>query len=180
MTEDTLRSIIDSRVAQSIGSGLSDPVASDRAKAEKYYKGEPRGDEKDGRSKVVSRDVAEAIDSMMPSIMKIFCGGGEVVAFTPRSLEDEKQAKRETDYVNWLFMEENPGFQITYDWVKDALLKRLGTVKVWWDEQRYSKREEYEGLTDAEFLTLFLDPKLTMVEHTSYPDPNAGPQGAAA
>jgi hypothetical protein len=182
MTEDTLRSIIDGKIAQAIGGGLSgDSVAADRKKAESYYRGEKMGDEKAGRSQVVSRDVAEAIDQMMPAIMKIFCGGGEVVAFTPRGLEDEKQAKQETDYVNWIFREQNDGFQITYDWVKDALMKRLGVVKVWWDEQKYSKREQYEGLTDGEFLALLLDPKMTLVEHTSYPDPDAaGPQGAAA
>jgi hypothetical protein len=181
MDDGKLRAILDHKIANSLGSGQSDPIAAERTKAEKMYRGEPQGDEKPGRSKVVSRDVAEAVDGAMPALMKIFLGGDKVVEFEPENDGDESQAARETDYVNWIWRQQNPGFMVGYEWAKDALLKKLGTAKVWWEEKTCSKQQTYEGLTDLEYQQLLADPKLELVEHSEYTDPAAGdaPAGAA-
>ena len=54
--------------------------------------------------------------------MDIFAGSDEVVRFEPVGPEDEAAAQQETDYVNHVFMQQNPGFMILYSFIKDALL----------------------------------------------------------
>jgi hypothetical protein len=77
--------------------------------------------QRDGRPlQVVSRDVAEAVDAMMPPLVKIFVSGDEVVRFEPTRPEEEEQAKQATDYVNWIWQQQNDGFSIFHTWFKDG------------------------------------------------------------
>jgi hypothetical protein len=146
-------------------------LAQERALAERYYRGDRLGNELDGRSQVVSRDVAEAVDAMLPSLMRIFAGGDEVVRFEPVGPEDEEAARQATDYVNWIWNRQNDGFSIFYTWFKDALLKKVGIVKIWWDEADEARRETYEGLSEAEWRLVSEDPAVEVIEHRAYPDP---------
>jgi hypothetical protein len=173
MTEDDLRRLVDLKMANSVGSGTSgDLITKDRLKAEKYYRGEPFGDERPGHSKVVSRDVAEAVDSMMPSLMKIFSAGDEVVTFNATKAEEEAAAAQATDYVNWIWNQQNDGYANFHAWIKDALLKKLGTVKIWWEESARYTRDSYANLDDGEFQALLTDDDLELLEHTATPDPS--------
>jgi hypothetical protein len=80
----------------------------------------------------------------MPSLMDIFAGSDEVVRFEPVGLEDEAAAQQETDYVNHVFMQQNPGFMILYSFIKDALLSKTGIVKVWWEEREEELRADFQ------------------------------------
>ncbi|MBV9522746.1 MAG: hypothetical protein JO010_08135, partial [Alphaproteobacteria bacterium] len=148
-------------------------LSQERRQAERFYKGEAFGNEIDGRSQVVSRDVAEAVDSMMPSLMRIFSSGDQVVRFNPSKPGAEAMADQATDYVNWIWAQQNEGFQVFHAWFKDALLKKTGIIKIWWDASEDATRESYEGLTDAELEALRLDPGITITQHQEYPDPSA-------
>ena len=68
--------------------------------------------------------------------------------------EDEAAAAQETDYVNHVFMQQNPGFMVLYSFIKDALLSKVGIVKVWWEEREEEQRETYYDLTDDQFALL--------------------------
>jgi hypothetical protein len=92
---------------------------------------------------VVSTDVADTIEGLMPNLMDIFAGSDEVVRFEPVGPEDESAAAQETDYVNHVFMQQNPGFMVLYSFIKDALLSKVGIVKVWWEEREEESRETY-------------------------------------
>src|SRR3954471_6654231 len=104
-----------------------------------------------GRSKAVSTDVSDTIEGMMPQLMDIFAGTDEVVRFEPVGPEDEEAAQQETDYVNHVFMQKNPGFMILYGFIKDALLSKTGIVKVWWEEREEEERETYYDLSEDQF-----------------------------
>ena len=160
MTDVELRAVLQSRINNSIGSrpgGQSDQISQDRSKALRYYRGDPFGNEQEGRSQVVSRDVAEAVDSIMPSLVRVFASGEEVVRFEPFGQEDEEAAQQQTDYVNYLFAQRNAGFTVLYDWMKAALLFRLSFAKVWWDESEEVSVERYSGLTEPEVQALYAD-----------------------
>ena len=144
----------------------------DRGRAMKFYLGEPFGNEVEGRSQVVSRDVAEAVDGMMPSLMRLFASGSSVVRFEPRTPQDEPLAQQATDFVNWLWSSQNPGFANFYEWFKDALLYRLGVLKIWWDAQPEVTTATYRGLTDAELATLLGQEGVEPIAHSAAPDPN--------
>lgn len=154
--------------------GINDSELSDaRALALKYYNGEPFGNEIEGRSQVVSRDVLDVIESALPQLLKVFVSGDQVVKFEPKGPEDEAAAEQETDYVNHVVMEKNPGFKIFYSWFKDALLSKNGYVKAYYEEEDEVEAESYQGLTDGQLQMLLQDENITVLEHTETPDTQA-------
>ncbi|RTE92299.1 hypothetical protein D6B98_15910 [Bradyrhizobium sp. LVM 105] len=151
-------------------------LSSDRSDAMDYYLGDMSKDmpAADGRSRAVSTDVADTIEGLMPQLMDIFAGSDEVVRFEPVGPEDEEAAQQETDYVNHVFMQQNPGFMTLYAFVKDALLSKVGVVKVWWEEREVEERETYLDLTEEQFARVVAEVEasggaLEIVEHSSRP-----------
>ena len=173
LTDDDLRAITDAEMRQAIGY-WSGKLANQREKALVYYQGEARLDltppEIEGRSSVVSTDVRNVIESMLPQLMVRFAGGETVVEFEPTKPGDEQRAQQATDYVNYLYNVRNNGEAVTYVWMKDALLSKRGFLKVWWDERSEDKREEYRGLSDVELAQLMEDDEVEVLEQRSYPD----------
>ena len=122
MTDLEIVAIIEDREAKAESATLAEA----RAKALDYYMGEPFGNEVEDRSQIVSRDVFEVVEWIKPSIMRIFCGGDEVVKFEPTGPEDVDAAAQETAYINYLMLERGDGFTTMYEWFNDALLGRNG------------------------------------------------------
>ncbi len=148
-------------------------LSEERADAMDYYLGDVSKDmpSQAGRSKAVSTDVSDTIEGLMPALMDIFAGSDEVVRFEPVGPEDEEAAQQETDYVNHVFMQQNPGFMILYGFIKDALLSKTGIVKVWWEEREQEERETYYDLTEEQFAMLSMaveesDGAMEIVAHT--------------
>lgn len=121
-----------------------------------YYLGLPLGNEVDGRSQVVSWDVFETVEGAMPSFIEPFFSGDDIGEFLPRGPEDEKYAEQATEYINWIIKDQNPGFLIFMDWLKDGLLSKVGVIRGKWVKQDPEK-VEYEGLTDDQLALLVND-----------------------
>jgi hypothetical protein len=122
-------------------------LSDDRAGALDHYHGRPYGNEQEGRSAIVSRDLAEAIDWAMPAIMRVFTQSGSLGEFDPVGPEDEDAATQESDYVNQVIMKDNAGFILLHDAIKDTLLLKNGYVKHGWDVTTKITEDEYSGLT---------------------------------
>lgn len=150
MDEQTLAGLLEQEAAQAVGYS-QDEIGAQQDLALQYYHGEPFGDEIAGRSQVVSRDVAEVVDWLMPDLIRIFMSGDEVVAFDPVGQEDEAFAEQATQYVNHVFWRDNPGFRIMHAWFKDALLQKVGVVKVWWDDSERKQRRRYVDQSQEAF-----------------------------
>src|SRR5678809_23302 len=148
-------------------------LSDQRAKALDYYYAEPYGDEVDGRSQVVTSEVKDAVEGILPPLMAIFTSGDEIVRFEPQRPEDEKAAQQATDYINYIFSRLNNGFFALYCATKDALLQKNGYVKVYWEEYEDVEKETYEDLNDVEFQSLQMGGDLELIEHTEKPDPMA-------
>ncbi len=129
-------------------------VASDQEKALRYYHGELFGNEEEGHSTVISRDVASTIDGIMPDLIRVFVSGDNVVEFQATKPGDEAIAEQATDYINYIYFKDNDGFSITHNWAKDGLMNKIGVVKACWDEVEDKKRETYEGLSEEALLLL--------------------------
>jgi hypothetical protein len=149
----TLRALISAQKADALAATQSAKLTLERERAERYYMGDMEMDlpAEEGRSTAYSSDVADTVEGLMPHLMDIFCGSDEVVRFEPVGPEDEEAAQQETDYVNHVFMQQNPGFMVLYSFLKDALLLKNGVVKVWWDTREEEKEETYSDLSDDEF-----------------------------
>lgn len=175
LTDEDVKSIIDAELATALGVESSE-LSDQRRKALAYYYAEPKGDlappEIEGRSSVVSPDVRNTIESMLPQLVAKFVGGDKVVQFEPTKPGDEPKAEAATDYLNYLFFKKNDGHNITVTWAKDGLLQKRGIVKCWWDTRAEEKREEYKGLTDVELARVMDDSEVEIepLEHKSYPD----------
>ena len=70
LSDEELVSIIESHRRNSLGDESSD-LSSERAEAMNRYHGKPYGDEQDGRSQVVSKDLADTVGWMMPAVIKV-------------------------------------------------------------------------------------------------------------
>lgn len=176
MSDDEVRYITDREINDSYNWTFG-KIAEERTKALQYYMGLPEGDLSapsiPGRSSIVSTDVSDTVEWMLPALIEIFTAGDDVVEFTPRRESDEDGARQTTDVVNHVFYQMNPGWFVLYTWFKDTLLQKNGIVKAWWDNTPERAREEYEHLTDAQFAMLMQDPTVEPVEHSAYPDPLA-------
>jgi hypothetical protein len=150
--------------------GYDGEISFQREEAIKYYYALPFGNEVDGRSQYVDSTVQDTIEWIKPSLMRVFASGDEMVKFTPYGPEDVQAAEQATDYVNYVFTKDNPGWEILYSWFHDALLQKNGIVKVWWDEYPETQREEYRGLTDMEFEVLTANKDVKVIEHEEYYD----------
>ena len=153
--------------------------ASDRITALDYYLGNALGNEVDGRSQVVQTEVADVIEMMMPSLMKIFGSSDDFVKFEPRGPEDVEAAAQATDYVNFILNADNDGFVILHNFLKDALLFKMGVVKHYYDETENVIEDVYEGLTDDELTALISDDDVDVVEQEAreYGESVMGPNG---
>ena len=168
LTNEEVLAAIDAAEAAAFGPKSSE-IATDRADALDRYLGKPYGDEKAGRSQVVSRDISDVVEGVAANVLKPFVGGDRVVVFNPRGPEDELAAQQETDYVNFVVMERNNGFVILNSAIKDALLLRNGYVKLGWAKRDDVTIEPYKGLDDEELALLMEDEDVEIVEHTEYP-----------
>ncbi len=92
----------------------------------------------------------------------------EVVTFNPVGPEDVQPSEQETDYINHVFMNQNPGFLVLYSFLKDALLEKVGIVKVWWEEREQEHRETYYDKTDDEYALIVSNPDVEVIEHTEH------------
>jgi hypothetical protein len=169
-----LKALLQAEKADALASNSSSELSAQRTTALNYYNGDMGKDMPtlDGRSSVVSSDVADTIDGLMPSLMEIFAGGDDVVQFEPVGQEDVKAAEQETDYVNYVFQQKNHGFLILHTFIKDALLSKLGVVKVWTEEYDEDEEEEYQDIPDDGFQIILSDPDVELTAHTPKPQPD--------
>jgi hypothetical protein len=142
LTVSEQRAIIGERLMHSSDTELQDQ----REAGMNAYYGRPYGNEQDGRAQVVSKDIMDTVEWIMPSLMEVFCLQ-QAVQFDPVGPEDEEAAKQETAYVTHVLWKKNPGFMILYEWMKSALLLKNGYVKTWWQDEEKVAFEEYSGLT---------------------------------
>jgi len=164
MRNSELLALLGQQLENSIGF-LEGNIASERRTAFKYYLGKPYGNEIEGRSQVVTQDVLEVVENILPSLLRIFTAGEQIVKFDPQGPEDQEMAEQCTDYVNYIFMKDNPGFMILYTMFKDALLQKNGFVKHYYKEIEKNTTEEYADLTDVEYNSLLIDDSVTIDEH---------------
>jgi hypothetical protein len=167
-----LKAILSAEKQDALAAVTASKLSKERADAMDYYLGDVSADIPDepGRSKAVSSDVADTIEGLMPSLMDIFCSGDEVVKFSPVGPEDVQAAEQETDYVNHVFMQQNPGFLVLYSFIKDALLQKVGIVKVWTEDDKEGSRETYYNQQPDALAMILQQPGLEVVEHTENED----------
>ena len=171
MDDAELQSIITQDLVDAVSYVDSD-LSPTRAKGTEYYRGDLFGNEVEGNSKVVAMEVRDTVSAMLPSLMRVFFSSENVVEFAPRGPEDTKMAQQATDYCNYIYQNDNSGFLTTYAIFKDALVRKCGIAKFWWEDEEKVRIEEYTGLDDQTLEMLMQEPGGEVKIITSYPDPS--------
>lgn len=152
LNEDEIVTRLKNEAGSAIGAHDS-LLADDIEKLNDYYHGKPYGNEVEGRSKFVTREVYETVEGIMPYMSKVFFSSDKAVIFDPEDEDDVLAAQQETEYVNWVFYRNNPGFKIGYTWIKDGLMNKVGYVKAV-RETKEPVKETYENQTEDQIAML--------------------------
>ena len=176
MAQNELMSIIQAEIDDAIGFIESETVEQRKQALEAYLR-QPYGNEVEGKSQIVTGEVAEAIDGALPSLVRIFTGSDNIVVFEPQGPKDEASAKQATDYCNWVFNRDNAGVAILHDWFKDALMQKNGIVKAYWEDKEDITKERYFDLSNDELAMLMSDETMEIVEQDTTEFPIFDPMG---
>jgi hypothetical protein len=124
-------------------------------------------------------DVRDTVQGILPSLMRIFFGPERVVEFAPQGPEDVQSAEQATDYVDFIFKRDNQGFKILHSAFKDALVRKCGIVKYWWDESVEVRAESFSMLDEQSMMMLTEDPDVEISAVREYPVPGTEPMNEA-
>lgn len=173
LTEEEILNIVSAEMSQASTGAFNTEIDGNREDSLDYYLGNPRGDEEDGRSQIVSTDVADAVEWILPQIIKALVSKGPVVEFDAVSEQDEVQAELETEFTHEVFMKDNEGFLNLYEFVKDALLQKNGIFKIYYAETDKVKTASYSGLNNQQVEMLMAEQNVEMVAMEQEPDMQA-------
>ena len=176
MDEAEVHRIVDGLIQHAI-SYIEDELSPDRALATDYYKGRPLGNEQTGRSQFVMTPVRDTVLAQLPDLLRVVFGPEKPVEFRPRGPEDVAAAEQATDYVNYVFSEENPGFFRTLAVLKDGLIRKTGAYKWRWDDSSGTQAYSLAGVSEEQLMILGQDPsvQINKVSPEPVPAPNAPP-----
>lgn len=153
MDDEEFRSVVADAMQQSV-QYVDNELSIERARATEFYLGKPFGNEEEGRSQVVLTEVRDAVDGMIPSLLRVFFGPEHVVEFVPTRADNVQQAEQKTDYVRYVFEEDNAGFLQALSVLKDGLIRKIGIFKWRWDTSNETRAYKMEGVTKEELTAL--------------------------
>lgn len=153
MTDEQLAAIVEQQ-CKSASTFSNSELSKDRSKALDYYLGKPFGNEVEGRSAVVSTDVFDTVEGMLPALLEIFTASNRIVECEPYGPEDEVPARQQTEAANYVLFKQNNATLVFYTWFKDALLSKVGIVKYFYETEDEYRIETYASLNEEELNTL--------------------------
>jgi hypothetical protein len=162
MSEGELSAILDGWITDSRSFDRSD-LSLNREWAIRFYDGECDIPSQEGRSQVVSHDVADALEWILPALLRIFTSASQIAIYEPQTPEDEIGAKQATACINHLFLNECEGYRVVKDAMHDGLLHGNGPVKSWFEARPQYKVEVVRGLNEMELQALLSEPDLDEV-----------------
>ena len=165
LSERDIQSIAQSAVENCVDFVESE-VAPSRIKAQRYYEGEVDIGEEEGRSTIVATKVRDVIRSIKPSLMRVFLQTDRAVEFIPSGPDHVQFAEQATKFVNYKF-EELGGYRVLADAIHDALLKKNGIVKAYYDTTVEGEIYDFNNLNDMEFTAIVNDDGIEVVEHVT-------------
>jgi len=165
MTEDEVQSIAKDALQSAI-SFVESEIADDRIKSQRYFEGETDIGQEDGRSKIVSTKVRDTIRAIKPSLMRVILSSENPVEFVPTSQEDVQGAEQATKYAHWKFQQLD-GYRLLNDAIHDALVKKTGVLKIWWEDNTEATIHSYSNVTEEEMMAIVNEEDVTVIEHST-------------
>ena len=164
MDDDEVQSIVKDALDSAI-SFVESEIAEDRIKSQRYFEGEVDIGQEDGRSKIVATKVRDTIRAIKPSLMRVFLSAENPVEFIPTTQEDVVGAEQATKYAHWKFQQLN-GYRLLNDAIHDALIKKTGVIKIWWEDNTEAEIHSYTNVSEEEMYAIVNDENVTVLEHS--------------
>jgi len=162
LTRDQIDNTISNAIKEAVNFVESE-IAPDRIRAQKYFDGKSNVGHEEGRSRIVSTKVRDTIRAIKPVLMRVFLQSDKPVEFIPTSPQSVMAAEQATKYAKFVF-ERNNGFKILSDMFHDALIKKVGVAKVYYDETPHVEIDEYSDLTSEQVQYIQSDPEIEILE----------------
>jgi hypothetical protein len=116
----------------------------------KYFYGETPEQEGEGKSSAVSTDFRDTVMSILPSLIRIFTSSERVATCAPNHQGQEEAAKQCTEYLNYILWEDNEGFLLLHDIIKDALRCKTGVMRWYTDQSEEVTEQEFSNVTQEQ------------------------------
>ena len=139
-----------------------------QARALEYFQGVMKDlPAETGRSRAVSRDLADTMGWLLPGIMRVFTASEQMAVAEPVGRDDVDNARQATDALNHVFWKENDGYRVVHAATWDSLLAGNGIVKSWHDDTPVSEVSFHSGLSDDQFTELVSDEGIEVLNHST-------------
>lgn len=147
MTNDQALSLV--RTADSKAAEYCSGIIKSSELSLSYYEGLPFGDEEEGRSQLISTDVQDVVEDDMPNIVNALLSSENIMKFEPKSTapEAQEEAKKKTDYINWLIRHQDTSYMTLFGWFKDALIQKLSVVTYYVEDTVKVKEPTIQNMT---------------------------------
>lgn len=165
MTDDEVQDIVKDALSEAT-SFIESEISQDRIKSQRYFEGEVDIGQEEGRSKIVATKVRDTIRAIKPSLMRVFLSSENPVEFVPTNQEDVINAEQATKYAHWKFQQLN-GYNLLNDAIHDALVKKTGVLKIWWEDTTDAEIRSYTNLTEEELSAIVNEDNVEVIEHTA-------------
>ena len=162
LDEDQIEGIVRTAVMDAVDF-IEMEISPDREKAQRYADGKVDIGHEDGRSKLVATKVRDTIRAVKPSLMRVFLTSSKFVEYIPQGPEDVQAAEDATEAMHIQFNKLG-GFSILRDAFHDALVKKTGVVKAYYDDYEAPKVYSFTGLSQEQMMALALDPEVEIME----------------
>jgi hypothetical protein len=155
MDEDTLLGMLQELEENSAQFTWGTLAQERRAAAKEYYR-QPYGNEEEGWSSIVTSEVQDTVEWILPDLLDMFVSSDDAVVFEPTQASDAKGADQATDACNYVFYKQNNGFLTLYTAFKDALMFKNCAVHWRKETLRTNRKERLNGIS-PEMLALKLE-----------------------
>jgi hypothetical protein len=162
MTEDEIQSTVYNAIREAVDF-VETEISPDRIEAQLYFDGGTKIEYEDGRSRVVATKVRDTIRAIKPALMRVFLQSDKPVEFIPKTPQAVQGANQATKYAQYVF-QRNDGFKVLQDVFHDALIKKTGVAKVYYDDTVDLEIDEYSDLTPDQFALIENDPEVEIIE----------------
>ena len=174
-TDDQIEIIVRAAVDDAI-SFIEAEIDEDRDKAQRYFNGECDVPYDTDRSRVIATKCRDVVRQVKPSLMRVFLSSSKMGEFIPRTPQDVKAAEQATSYVEYK-LSQHGGYTLLNSAFQDALVKKNGILKAFYEEKEKVTYDEYTGLTDEEFTLVASDENAEILEHTENVEEQILPDG---
>lgn len=175
MTETEINGIVREALMDAVDFVESE-IAPDRIRSQRYFDGEVDIGEEEGRSTVVATKVRDTVRAIKPSLMRVFLSTDRAVEYVPAGPKDVQFAELATKYMQYKFSELG-GYRIINDAFHDALIKKVGIVKAYWDTYTDQEIYEYNDLNDQEYSVIVNEDGVDVLEHSVTQSMEIDPMG---